>query len=99
MESPLYKNFPRIICAALKNIHGDIICGVRHYDQHMCEIIDMLSTEDTDEWQTHTVQQGFIDAAGNFLTREQAYWAAYTNNQIIRQVGGDYHKLFSENLY
>lgn len=44
-------------------------------------------------------RQGFIDNQGNWLTREQAYLVAKEAGQIIRRVGGDDGKLFSENIY
>jgi hypothetical protein len=44
-------------------------------------------------------QQGFIDNKGNWLTREDAYVIALAANQILRRVGGDEGKLFSENIY
>ena len=43
--------------------------------------------------------QGFIDQRGNFLTREEAWIVAEASGQIIRRVGGDGKKLYSENLY
>ena len=45
------------------------------------------------------VIQGFIDQFGQFLTREEAWPIAERNTQIIRRVGGDGIKLYSENLY
>lgn len=44
-------------------------------------------------------EQGFIDQYGNFYTREEAYFVAEENGQIIKKCGGDRVSLFSENLY
>jgi len=84
---------PRIVCAAIRNSEGDVICGARHFDQIMRRQI--ANTEQ--EWRT--AEQGFIDQRGNFLTRKQAFVVAYDAGQIIRRVGGDDEKLFSENIY
>ena len=82
-----------IVCAAIKNKSGDIICGARHYDPIMSNQI-RTSTHD---W--FCCEQGFIDQFGNFLSREEAFYIAKNKNQIIRKCGGDENKLFSENLY
>jgi hypothetical protein len=85
----------RVVCAAIKL--GDVIVtGPRHYDTIMCNTIkqmDMLS-----HW-TDNAEQGFVDQRGNFLTREEAWIIAEKVGQIIRRVGGDGVRLYSENLY
>ena len=82
-----------IVCAALRNKDGAIVCGARHYDEVMCRQIEtsILNWDDT--------EQGFINQHGKFLTRSEAWLIAYNNGQIKRHVGGDRKKLFSENLY
>ncbi|MGZ8172982.1 hypothetical protein [Methylobacter sp.] len=84
-----------VVCAAIRNKYGRIICGARHYDGVMHSQI-MASNDD---WTRCNVQQGFIDQKGVFLTRHEAYEIAVANGQIKRRVGGDDGKLFSENLY
>lgn len=82
----------RIVCAA--NRSKDkwyIVLGVRHWDLLMHNAAPMLNPP---EW-----EEGFVDNRGNFLTREEAYVVAENARQIIRRVGGDDGRLFSENLY
>lgn len=82
----------RIVCAANKN--GDLlVLGARHFDMTMNRTIEMLGLEEAD-W-----EQGFIDQHGEFLTREEAWVVAEAAGQIIRRVGGDGKRLYSENLY
>ena len=86
----------RIVCAANK-FEGIgktfIVLGARHYDKLMREAIERLPAG------SYEKEQGFIDQLGNFLTREEAFVVATTAGQIIRRVGGDEGRLFSENLY
>lgn len=82
-----------IVCAAIRNSNGGIICGPRHFD----EIMRMQIDASTYYWKH--AEQGFVDQRGQFLTREQAHVIAKEAGQIIRRVGGDDGKLFSENLY
>ena len=72
-----------------------IVCGVRHYDLIMHHQLKYY----TSLYSTNEVVQGFVDQYGVFLTREEAYLVAKEANQIIRRVGGDEGRLFSENLY
>ncbi len=86
----------RIVCAANKFIGIDrthIVLGARHYDTLMRQMVQLLPKG------CYEKEQGFIDQFGNFLTREEAFVVATKANQIIRRVGGDDGKLFSENLY
>ena len=47
-----------------------------------------------------SIEQGFIDNFGNFLTREEAWLVAKAAGQVIKVCGGNGSgKLFSENLY
>lgn len=76
----------RVVCAALR--HGSvIICGPRHWDA-------ICRGSSKDGW-----EQGFVDQRGEFLTREEAWTVAFCAGQILRRVGGDGERLFSENLY
>ena len=82
-----------IVCAAIRNHDGFIICGARHFDNGMRDqLLDSLR-----DWSM--AEQGFIDQHGEFLNREQAHVIAVAAGQIVRRVGGDNNKLFSENLY
>jgi hypothetical protein len=58
-----------------------------------------LINPDLNYWKAIGHQQGFVDKSGTFKTREEAWSIAEAANQIIRRVGGDNGKLFSENLY
>jgi hypothetical protein len=84
---------PRIVCAALrsKDGWGVVAVGPRHFDQTMRRQLAEGAGRNT--------EQGFIDQHGVFYTREQAWLIAQGNGQIIRRVGGDEGRLFSENLY
>ena len=84
----------RIICAA-NLVNNHIVCGVRHYDQIMVNQMDCIDEAYSDA----NVLQGFVNQRGEFLTREEAWVVALAAGQIIRRVGGDRCKLFSENLY
>lgn len=85
----------RVVCAALRNRHGDIICSARHYDSIMLKHV-----AGSPAWRERaTVEQGFIDQRDIFMTREEAYTVALAACQIIRHCGGDDGVLFSENLY
>lgn len=86
------ENSRRIVCAAL-NRDGEIICGVRHFDVIMCELIAVSKTN----WRQAT--QGFVDNFGNFLTREEAWPIAEQAQQIIYDRVGKRGKLHSEDIY
>lgn len=77
----------RVVCAALRNGHGTIICGPRHWDS-------ICRGTSKDGW-----EQGFVDQKGVFMTREEAWTVAFDAGQIRWRVGGDGERLFSENLY
>lgn len=85
----------RVVCAANRDKKsGLIVCGARHYDTVMQPQIVLLGCT-----QFGDMEQGFIDQWGVFMTREEAWVVAEAANQIIRRVGGDGKKLYSENLY
>ena len=84
-----------IVCAALRDPQGRIVCGPRHFDQVMMEQIN--ERPDKDAWRAS--EQGFIDQRGAFLTREEAMVIAASERQIRREVGGNGIDLYSENLY
>lgn len=87
------KSSRRIVCAAIRQANGFVICGVRHFDTVMRE---QIQHSDLD-WSR--AEQGFMDQRGMFLNRKQALGVAEEANQIIRRCGGDDTELFSENLY
>lgn len=84
----------RVVCAAIL-VQSHIICSARHYDRVMWAQISAVN------WIFGDVRavQGFIDQHGEFLNREDAWKVAEDAGQIIRRVGGDGRRLFSENLY
>lgn len=84
-----------VVCAAIKNTDGSIICGARHYDLIMRKAINRDPLPES--W--FHCEQGFIDNFGQFLDRKEAYVLAKEMNQIRRRCGGDDGTLFSENLY
>lgn len=77
----------RVVCAALRDGFGTVICGPRHWDS-------ICRSDRHDGW-----VQGFVDQHGVFMTREEAWTVAFDAGQIIRRVGGDGERLFSENIY
>jgi len=103
-------NDPVIVCSAIKLNTDLIITGARHFDTIMRNTIKeilknknlKLYNDNPSKMFTYCVrncEQGFIDQFGNFYNRYDAYIIAEKNNQIKRRVGGDFKKLFSENLY
>lgn len=84
----------RIVMAANRFANGAVVLGVRHYDPIMHKALkaqpDLLG---------HDCEQGFVDNKGNFHSREAAWIIAEKQNQILRRVGGDGERLYSENLY
>ena len=89
----------RIVCAANKsNVTGEIILGVRHWDQLMNEHRNKLPNRGRNaDW-----SQGFISNRSKWYTRQEAWVIAEAQGQIVRRVGGDESKggtLYSENLY
>ncbi len=88
----------RVVCAAIRNCNGEIICSARHYDLLMhAQIKTSTSIED---WKKKSsVEQGFIDQWGTYMSREEALEVATAAGQVLRRCGGDRKELFSENLY
>jgi hypothetical protein len=92
---PVFKQ--RVVCAAARHPSGHIICSPRHYDHIFHQQVGMLPEEHQREWRS--VEQGFVDQRGTFLTREEALAIAITQDQIIRDQDLAIKKLYSENLY
>lgn len=94
MNDGLHMIERQVVCAAIRNKSGRIICGARHYDG----VMNSQILASNDDW-TSDIEQGFIDQRGVFLTRQEVHVIAAERGQIKRRVGGDDGKLFSENLY
>lgn len=93
-KGPLPDMQRRVVCAAVRNrSSGLVVCGPRHYDAIMREQMKLAKGEWADGI------QGFVDQHGVFMSREEAWVVARAAGQIARRVGGDGHKLYSENLY
>lgn len=86
-----------VVCAAIMNDAGDIICSARHYDTLMHRQIK----QSTGNWdrRKQKIIQGFVDQHGVFLNRVEALTVARKAGQIIYRCGGDEHELYSDNLY
>lgn len=84
----------RVVCAAIRNTNSEVICGPRHFDHTMRK---QIAASGAHAWDR--AEQGFVDQRGDWLTREEAWVIAEAAGQIIRRVGGDGVRLFSENLY
>lgn len=80
----------RVIHAAISAKNGIVYVGHRHHDcfatMAACGVSHIGAT------------QGFVDAIGQFLTREMALQNAIANNQIIKKHSPS-DKLMSEDLY
>lgn len=90
----------RIVCAAVTYpAHpGTVLVGPRHFDAVMVAQYQRIFGEGEEPEDV----QGFIDQHGKFLTREEAWFVALAEGQVIRRVGGDSAnggRLYSENLY
>lgn len=85
----------RIVCAAMRNAWNSVICSPRHWDMTARRLAAV--TPYPCDWDN--AEEGFVDQQGVFLTREEAWPIALAAGQIIRRVGGDEGRLFSENLY
>ena len=95
-----------IVCAAIRNPAGTIVCGPRHGDCINSAIAFGLDPH-SGSWEC-----GFVDQDGIFLSRKEAWEVADAAGQIRRPTGyeqsydrqrkpgiGDKAPLFSENLY
>lgn len=85
----------RIVCAAVLYPDGTMLVGPRHFDNVMRKQYARYGIKDSESESV----QGFVDQWGDFLTREDAHSVATQQGQIVRRVGGDNGRLFSENLY
>lgn len=97
-ETVLSKNKQKIVCAAIRNKKtGLILCGARHFDEVMQQFF-VHDDKELGHWAD--ADQGFIDQFGAFLTREEAYVIAESQDQFKGE-GAPHTKgfLFSEDLY
>lgn len=111
---------PRIVSAAVLMDDGLIVPGVRHYSPDMRAILARIYGNGfrafgrwiIKPYHLRVKAQGFIDASGQFLDREDAWMIADAHGQIFdfspvpgerlrpRPAGeGSRFTLFSENLY
>ena len=89
-----------VVCAALQNHAGEIVCGARHYDKIMQIGIKARTTLFTNSFRAENTTQGFINQFGEFLTRREAMAAVKASGQPfdIKRNQGDVF-LTSEGLY
>ena len=114
MSNPRPPRPPRIVCAAMKNGHGDIICSPRHYDGLCHQQLRRSTPWFFRSWlfrffhirskRWASCEQGFVDQFGKFYNRNEAWVVAREQNQIIKLCGNQHslkedNELFSENLY
>lgn len=100
---------PRVVvCAAIRNKQGKVVCGARHYDSVMRQIfirkpnwferVILRKTFVKDKaW--YSCEQGFIDQFGVYMDRQEAYQVAMDAGQV--KYGPEHSKgtLYSEDLY
>ena len=84
-----------IVCAACR-VDGYMVCGARHFDKVMTNIIKHLPYD----LRWPMAEQGFIDQFGEFITREIALEIVKNNGQPFDEDrNGASDCLFSEGLY
>ena len=85
-----------VVCAAIRNKAGKIVCGARHYDAAMRGQF-LRGGKRPKTWLS--AEQGFIDQFCVFMTRQEAWVVAEAAGQI--KYGRDYSigTLYSEDLY
>jgi len=92
----------RVVCAAIRGLHGNLMLGIRHYSMDMHTQLAVRSDRDSLQHRLDP-DQGFVDQYGVYMTREEAYEVAQAAGQIIypEACGGglDGPKLYSEGLY
>ena len=95
MSTFLIPELQRVVCAAIMDQNGLIICSPRHYDHRCHKTIAAMPAFVNDG----NVIQGFVDQWGNFLDREEAKIVAERVGQPLIETSYKGRKLFSENLY
>lgn len=86
---------PPIVCAAMLMEDGLIVPGARHFSPDMRTLLKRLYG---DGYHLKVREQGFMDAKGVFLNREDAWVRAESLGQIKHVVSMP-GTLYSENLY
>jgi hypothetical protein len=99
----------RVVTAAMLMEDGLVICGVRHFSPDMRAVLKRIYG---DGYHLRVKEQGFIDAKGIFLSREDAWIRADKHGQIhlydpagngglikLPANQGTKETLFSENLH
>lgn len=87
----------RIIVTAANKLGntGIMLVGARHWDKVM--VAQWESLKPLLDIKHSEIEQGFIDQYGQFLTRDEAYYVAYENEQPL--ICEDWGQLYSENLH
>lgn len=97
----------RIVCAACRvkrtnNFTGlvdfIVIPSVRHFDKLACAILDNFQCSQNYSFDETSMEQGFVDNFGRFLTRKEANIIAKEKGQKLWTTGDD-DTLYSEDLY
>lgn len=110
MNADCNKDCWRIVSAAMLMDDGLVVMGVRHFSPDMREVLYRIYG---DKYHLKVKEQGFIDASGKFLNREDAWTRADKCGQIhLYDPSSSTRKLilqpthqnktgtlFSENLY
>lgn len=94
--SPVPSYVPSIVSAAMLMDDGLIVPGVRHFSPDMRAVLHRIYG---DGYHLRVKEQGFIDAKGIFLTREDAHVRAKALGQIKHHCGGNETTLYSESIY
>jgi len=86
----------RVVCAAIRSKRGHILCGPRHYDSIMQQLLE-FGVRNLADWAK--AEDGFVDQHGKWMNRYEALTVARAAGQILHRCPGDERELFSENLY
>ena len=100
-------NPPRIVSAAMLMDDGTIVPGVRHFSPDMRANLRRIYGNGLrlfgrwvrKPYHLRVKEQGFIDARGNFLSREDAWRVAKLHGQLRLGLRATVGTLFSEDLY
>lgn len=90
----------RIVCAAVNLRDGKIVCGVRHFDELMQQVLPPNDNRGRVELAGHV--QGFVDNDYQFLNRSDAWRVAIKAHQVDPRspdYAGTPGTLFSEDLW
>ena len=79
-DEPILDASARVVSAAMLMDDGLVVPGVRHFSPDMRAILRRIYG---DKYHLRVKGQGFIDARGQFLSREEAWRVADRNGQIF----------------